>query len=100
MAPEQALGDIGRPTADIYALGIVLYEMLSGTVPFDGPPHVLTRKHAQDEPPLLHRVSPQLQRVVAQALRKDPSNRYQSVLDMAEQLYATPEGSALLSSIT
>jgi serine/threonine-protein kinase len=100
MAPEQALGDIGRPSADIYALGIVLHEMLSGTVPFDGLPHVLTRKHAQDEPPLLDRVSPQLQRVVAQALRKDPSNRYQSVLEMAEQLYATPEGSALLPSIT
>jgi serine/threonine-protein kinase len=100
MAPEQALGDVGRPSADIYALGIVLYEMLSGVAPFEGSPEVLAIKHARHEPPALERGSRQLQRVVSRALMKDPSSRYESALEMAEALRATPEGQALSAQIT
>ncbi len=100
MAPEQALGDVGRPSADIYALGIVLYEMLSGRVPFQGSPEILAIKHARAEPPTLDRGSRELQQVVVRALRKDPSNRYESALEMVEALWATPEGQALSAPIT
>jgi serine/threonine protein kinase len=100
MAPEQALGDVGRPSADIYALGIVLHEMLSGVLPFEGSPEILATKHIRDEPPVLERGSRQLQRVVWRALRKDPSSRYESALEMAEGLRATPEGHALSAQNT
>lgn len=99
MSPEQAFGDIGRPSADIYALGIVLYEMLSGAVPFEGSPEKITQKHACDEPPPLTRGSPELGRVVQRALRKDPSSRYESALAMVEALRATPEGQAVLGAL-
>lgn len=100
MAPEQALGDVGRPASDIYALGIVLYEMLSGVVPFEGSPETLATKHARHEPHALERGSRQLQHVVMRALRKDPSSRYESALEMVEALRATPEGRVISAPIT
>jgi eukaryotic-like serine/threonine-protein kinase len=100
IAPEQALGDIGRPAADIYSLGIVLYEMLTGSVPFEGSPEALFHKHLRDSPPALDRGSVELQRVVYQALEKDPSNRYPSAASMADALRSTPEGQLLSSGIT
>lgn len=92
MSPEQAFGDVGRPSADIYALGIVLYEMLSGAVPFEGSPEKTRQKHACDEPPPLVRGSRELGCVVQRALRKIPSSRYESALEMVEALRMTPEG--------
>lgn len=95
MSPEQAFGDVGRPSADIYALGIVLYEMLSGAPPFEGPRDVVTQKHVRQEPPPLVRGSNELGVVVRKALSKESSRRYVSALEMAEALRATPEGRAL-----
>lgn len=95
IAPEQALGDIGRPAADIYSLGIVLFEMLTGSVPFEGAPEVLIKKHLSDTPPAINRGSEELRRVVVCALQKDPSNRYESAAAMADALRNTPEGLAL-----
>jgi serine/threonine protein kinase len=100
MAPEQALGDVGRPSTDIYALGVVLYEMLAGVVPFQGSPELLAKKRLRDDPPLLERGSPELHRVVWRALRKDPSGQYESALEMTEGLSATPEGRAFSALIT
>lgn len=91
MAPEQALGDVGRPSTDIYALGVVLYEMLAGVVPFQGSPEILAKKRLRDDPPALQRGSRELQRVVWRALRKDPSGQYESALEMADGLSMTPE---------
>jgi eukaryotic-like serine/threonine-protein kinase len=99
MAPEQALGDIGRPPADIYSLGIVVFEMLTGSVPFHGLPEVLIDKHLHDPPPLLNQGSRELQSVVQRALEKDPSNRYESAAAMAAALRATPEGQQLSMQI-
>jgi eukaryotic-like serine/threonine-protein kinase len=99
IAPEQALGDIGRPAADIYSLGVVLFEMLTGSVPFEGSPEVLVKKHLRDPPPQIDRGSDELQRVVSCALQKDPSNRYESAAAMADALRNTPEGQALSSGI-
>jgi len=99
IAPEQAFGDIGRPPADIYSLGIVLFEMLTGSVPFEGSPEVLVKKHLSDAPPALELGSVELRRVVLHALEKDPSNRYQSAGAMAAALRSTPEGQSLSSGI-
>ncbi|WIG58856.1 MAG: Serine/threonine protein kinase PrkC, regulator of stationary phase [Ktedonobacterales bacterium] len=80
-APEQAQGEIVSPAADIYALGIVMYEMLTGKTPFDGDtPVAVAMRHIQDdpEPPsmLNSRISPALEQVILKCLKKDPRNRY------------------------
>lgn len=103
MAPEQAAGKHADQRADIYALGIMLYEMFTGAVPFTGETFlgVLVR-HLNDPPPPMNAfspdlaVSPQLQAIVFKALEKNPDERYQSMAEVARALTASPEG-ALLS---
>ena len=99
MPPEQAVGDVGRPSADIYALGIVLYEMLTGAVPFEGSRQEVAHKHAHDEPAALVRGSNELGDVLEKALAKDPSMRYESAMEMADALQSTPEGQGLWLAI-
>ena len=81
MAPEIGRGDYGKEI-DIYALGIILYELLTGRVPFDGESaHEIVMKHLSDSPDLS--VVPQPYReVVAVALAKDPRSRPSSVVDL------------------
>jgi len=101
MPAEQAAGDIARPTADIYALGVVLFEMLAGAPPFVGAPVWIAEKHAVERPPPLRAVnaavdvSVALEAVVARALEKDPARRFSSAAAMAEALRNTPEGGGL-----
>src|SRR5579872_317313 len=80
-APEQAQGEIVSPAADIYALGIVMYEMLCGRTPFDGDtPVAVAMRHIQDtpDPPSTYnpRIPPGLERIILRCLEKDPRNRY------------------------
>jgi serine/threonine-protein kinase len=80
-APEQAQGEIVSPAADIYALGIVMYEMLCGRTPFDGEtPVAVAMRHIQDapDPPTLYnpRITPGLERIILRCLEKDPRDRY------------------------
>ena len=80
-APEQAQGEVVTPAADIYALGIVMYEMLAGKTPFDGDtPVAVAMRHIQDipEPPsrINPRISPALERIILRCLEKDPRDRY------------------------
>jgi len=91
MSPEQAgAGEVdGR--SDTYALGCVLYEMLSGDAPFDGPtPQSLLAKHAADEAPSLRTTDPEIplfvERVVERAMAKDPADRFQTPGELAETL--------------
>lgn len=91
MAPEQATGRQVNARTDIYATGVILYEMLTGRVPFDAdtPIAVLTQ-HLYEPPPPLTRLNPSLPAVVEttvlKALAKDPNDRYQSAAEMAEAL--------------
>jgi serine/threonine-protein kinase len=90
-APEQAQGEIVSPSADVYALGIVLYEMLTGRTPFDGDtPVAIAMKHIQDEPepPSVYnpRIPQGLERVIMRCLAKDPRDRYKDGDTLAYQL--------------
>ena len=78
MAPEVAKGKYGREV-DVYALGVMLYEMLTGELPFDGESTgEILMKHLSEEPDL-KKLPPRLQGVIAKALEKDPKERFSRV---------------------
>ena len=89
MAPEVANGRYGKEI-DIYALGIMLYEMLTGRVPFDGESvGEVLMKHLTAKPDLSPLAEP-YRSVVARALEKDPALRYRSVVEMMAALPSSP----------
>ncbi len=88
MAPEVGRGQYDR-SIDIYALGILLYEMLTGQVPFLGSsPAEILMKHMTAAPDLTDIEEP-FARVIRKALAKDPAERYQSVQEMVEDMFGT-----------
>jgi serine/threonine-protein kinase len=89
MSPEQARGDQIDFRSDIYALGIVVYEIFTGSVPFRGETPIATLfKHIQDPPLIAGRqgIPPRLVPILQRALAKDPKDRYQSASAMAAGL--------------
>ncbi|MCB5951181.1 Stk1 family PASTA domain-containing Ser/Thr kinase [Enterococcus sp. BWT-B8] len=92
LSPEQARGSMATNQSDIYAVGVILYEMLTGTVPFDGESAVtIALKHFQEEMPSVRsfdsNVPQSLENIVLHATAKDPADRYKSAEEMSRDLY-------------
>ena len=100
-SPEQARGGIVSPSSDIYSLGVTLFEMLTGRVPFDGENSVaIAVKHLQEPVPYASSFVPGipqgLDAIIQKAMQKDPKMRYKSIREMVTELDALmvdPNGS-------
>jgi len=91
MAPEQGMGQPGDERSDIYSLGVMLYQLVLGRLPFDADtPLAVVLKHINDPLPLPKTLKPdisdELSRVILKSLAKDPADRYQKVADMTADL--------------
>ncbi len=87
MSPEQACGEKVSNACDIYALGVVFYEMLAGHLPFrDEVRQNVMLKHCQQIPPPLKQVTPKLEQIVMRCLHKKAEDRYASTIDLIDAL--------------
>ena len=96
LSPEQAQGHAVTATSDLYSIGVMLYEMLAGRLPFEGDSAVAVALKHLSEPPvpisqLRPDIHPALESVVMSALAKDPAHRWQSADDFAAGLAAAGE---------
>src|SRR5215217_2277201 len=93
MNPEQARGEKVDKRTDIYSLGIMLYEMLAGTVPFQADTTFgMLMKHINEPPPPIEGLSEGLQAILDRTLSKDPSFRYENAGDLANEFIALFNG--------
>jgi len=91
ISPEQVRGKRGDARSDLYALGVMLYEMLTGKVPFTGPNAFVIMNDRLLNNPVPPReidpaISPQLQEIIYRALEREPKNRYASAREFARDL--------------
>lgn len=94
MSPEQAAGADVDHRADIYAVGVMLYELLTGTLPFDAENFMgILTQHMYKEPPppssregAGQRIAPPLEAIVMRCLQKAPGDRYQSMQELGDEL--------------
>ncbi|MCI0550934.1 MAG: serine/threonine protein kinase [Anaerolineae bacterium] len=96
MSPEQARGEKVDKRTDIYSFGIMLYEMLAGEVPFQSDTTFgMLMKHINDPPTPIKGISKDLQALLDRALAKDPSLRYESAGDLANEFMALFNGQTI-----
>lgn len=91
ISPEQAKGDITDERTDIYSVGVLLFEMLTGKLPFDGDtPVTIAVKQMQEEAPAPRSINPEipigLEEIVVRAMKKDCDLRYQTAAEMLRDL--------------
>jgi hypothetical protein len=113
MAPEQGLGQPGDHRADIYSLGVMLYQLTTGVLPYEADtPVAVILKHVNEPLPMPRTIKPDLavglERIIAKAMAKDAAQRYQSMDDMLRDLndidkaalIAIPEATVVVSGRT
>jgi eukaryotic-like serine/threonine-protein kinase len=99
LSPEQARGEPAGPASDLYALGVVSYQVLAGRLPYEAASLTdLARQQDTTAPPLLHEVDPAIPRelslVVARALEREPGNRFPDAASMERALAGALRGIA------
>jgi serine/threonine-protein kinase len=103
LAPEQARGEEAGPRADLYALGVVAYQLISGRLPYEATSLTeLALKQQREEPPMLDTlvaaVGPELAEAIALALALDPNERYQTAREMGRAISDGADGISPLES--
>jgi eukaryotic-like serine/threonine-protein kinase len=101
-SPEQARGAAVDPRSDLYSLGVVLYEMITGNPPFSGDSAVaIAYKHVQENPTPPRRIDPSLpetlEAITLKTLAKNPANRYPSAQDMRADLRRYLDGARIMA---
>ncbi len=104
LSPEQARGQDVGVTSDIYSAGIVLYEMVTGKIPFEGDnPVAIALKHVHEYPTPPRDINPSipeaLQTIIQKAMAKNPESRYQSAAEMRNDIMRLMEGMPITATV-
>lgn len=97
MAPEQGLGEAGDERSDLYSLGVILFQMVTGQLPYEAEtPLAVILKHLNDPVPSARRVNPEVPEevdgIIMRLMAKDPDNRHQSANELIEDLRKVETG--------
>ncbi len=103
-SPEQAAGSHPSPASDVYAIGVIMYEMLTGELPFSASsPEELARLHRELPPPspsqLNQNIPPALEQIIIKVLSKEPSARYRTADQLGRVLSSFSQHSSSVSSL-